>query len=59
MIKNFFNLEGHHNSISISQVISQINQLLTTGVKEKYVGGQGKVLPLIVWYSAEALHLDP
>ena len=30
-----------------------------SGVKEKCVGGQGEVPPLIVWYSAEALHLDP
>ena len=28
-------------------------------VKEKCIGGQGEVLPLNVWYSAEALLLDP
>ena len=30
-----------------------------SGVKEKCIGGQGEVLPLNVWYSAEALLLDP
>ena len=29
------------------------------GVKEKCVRGQGEVLQLNVWYSAEALCLDP
>ena len=29
------------------------------GVKEKCIGGQGEVLPLNVWYSAEALLIDP
>ena len=30
-----------------------------SGVKEKCIRGQGEVLPLNVWYSAEALIFDP
>ena len=30
-----------------------------SGVKEKCIGGQGEVLLRNVWYSAEALPLDP
>ena len=30
-----------------------------SGVKEKCIEGQGEELPLNVWYSAEALLLDP
>ena len=59
-VYNFLTFFNSEKKKSLGQrEVCQGSRKSASGVKDKCIGEQGEMLPLNVWYSAEALLLDP